>query len=220
MLSGTQALDRSFNGSSVFGVKGSKAGLKALSLRDDDDVEALSNLRSAENLSNQSFSSISDDGAAELFRGRNPQPTRPGRRIKAREQEQREIWPVNARPVLVDTLKLGSAPDPHVTRQSSHWPGPSGLFRADGQTFAALCASPLEYETAVFSAHTLEKAMTTLSAQCIWLESAFTLHDILALDEPTMLRAFSKGVNARAFVGHGLVARRSAGLDFIAACVS
>ena len=78
--------------------------------------------------------------------------------------------------------------------------GPSGLFRADGQTFPALRAPSLENESAVFRAHTLEEAVTTLPAQVVRLESALALHETLAMDEPTMLRAFSKGVNARAFV--------------------
>ena len=54
---------------SVIGFKGAQAGIEQLALGDDDDVETRGDFVATENLSNQTFTSISLDGAAQFFRG-------------------------------------------------------------------------------------------------------------------------------------------------------
>lgn len=58
---------------SVIGFKGGQAGVEQLAFRDDDDVEAWRDVVTAENLSYQSFSTISLHRAAEFFRRRDSQ---------------------------------------------------------------------------------------------------------------------------------------------------
>ena len=60
-------------GCAVFGFKGGQAGVEQLSLGHDDDVEPRRDLVTTENLSNQSFSTISLDRAAQLLRGGDAQ---------------------------------------------------------------------------------------------------------------------------------------------------
>ena len=59
------------------GFKGSQAGVQQLAFRHDDDVEARGEFVATENLSNQSFGSISVNRSAELLRRGNPQPADP-----------------------------------------------------------------------------------------------------------------------------------------------
>ena len=56
-----------------FSFKGAQAGVEQLALRDDDHVEAWRKFVLTENLSNQSFSSISLNRAAQLARRGNPE---------------------------------------------------------------------------------------------------------------------------------------------------
>jgi hypothetical protein len=58
---------------SVIGFKGVQAGIEEIALRHDDDVEARRDFVTTENLSNQSLSSISPNGASELARGGDPE---------------------------------------------------------------------------------------------------------------------------------------------------
>jgi len=51
------------------GFKGTQGGIEQFPLWDDDDIKAGRCLVATENLSNQSFSSISLDGAAQFLRG-------------------------------------------------------------------------------------------------------------------------------------------------------
>src|SRR5205823_1512211 len=53
---------------SVIGFKGVQAGIEEIALRNDDDVESWSDLITTENLSNQSFGSISSNRVAKLAR--------------------------------------------------------------------------------------------------------------------------------------------------------
>ena len=62
---------------SVIGFKGGQAGVEQIAFGDDHDVEPIRDLVTTENLSNQSFSSISINGATEFPRRRNPQPSDP-----------------------------------------------------------------------------------------------------------------------------------------------
>src|SRR5437762_8278590 len=56
-----------FEESLVIGFKNVQAGVEQLALGDDDDVESPGDLVATENLSNQSFSSVSLHGAAQLL---------------------------------------------------------------------------------------------------------------------------------------------------------
>ena len=62
-----------FEGGSVIGFKDGQAGVQQLAFGHDDDVEPISDLVATENLSNQSFRSISLHRAAKLSGGRNAQ---------------------------------------------------------------------------------------------------------------------------------------------------
>src|SRR5262249_49691962 len=57
----------------VVGFKDVQAGIEEIAFRHDDHVEAGGDFVTTKNLSNQSFSSISLDGAAKLARGGNAQ---------------------------------------------------------------------------------------------------------------------------------------------------
>ena len=62
----------------IFSFKGSQAGVEQLAFRHDDDVEAWRDLVATEDLSNQSFSSISLNRAADLPGRRDPEQARAG----------------------------------------------------------------------------------------------------------------------------------------------
>ena len=65
----------SFDEVSVIGFKGAQAGVEKFALGDYDDVEPRGDLVSTKNLSNQSFGSISLNGAAEFFCRRDSKPS-------------------------------------------------------------------------------------------------------------------------------------------------
>src|SRR6185436_7430819 len=67
------ATETSFEQGSVIGFKGAQAGVEQVTLRDDDDVEPRGDLIATEDLSNQSFRSVSLDGPPEFPGGRDPQ---------------------------------------------------------------------------------------------------------------------------------------------------
>jgi hypothetical protein len=50
------------------------------------------------------------------------------------------------------------------------------LLTADRQAFSALCAAPLEDETAVLRAHPYEESVRSLTMTLIWLERPLALH--------------------------------------------
>ena len=100
----------------VFAFNGSQAGVEQLALGDDDHVEPGRNLVTTENLSNQSFSSISLDRATQSFRGGNPEPAHghPGR-----QNEQRREAAVNPGAMFVHPLEL-RAPANVLVRPEAH----------------------------------------------------------------------------------------------------
>ena len=63
--------DTAFKAVAIVGFKDSQAGVEHLALRHDDDVKTRCDVVTTENLSYQSFSPVSDDGATELFGRRN-----------------------------------------------------------------------------------------------------------------------------------------------------
>jgi hypothetical protein len=62
----TTLTERTFEDGSVIGFKDGQAGVEQIAFGDDDDVEAIGELVTTENLSNQTFRSISLHRAAEL----------------------------------------------------------------------------------------------------------------------------------------------------------
>jgi hypothetical protein len=92
----------------IVGFKRGQRGVEQFPFRDDDDVVARGDVVSTENLTDQTFSQVSLNGAAELFRGRDPQPSD---RALVGEDEYRGEAPVDAGAVLVHVLELGAAAD-------------------------------------------------------------------------------------------------------------
>ena len=170
--------DASFDGLYVFGFKGSQRGVKQFPLRHDDHVEALRDLVTTENLSNQSFSSVSLDGTTQLLGSRDPQPAHG---LARRQQEDREQAPVNARALLIYTQKLGTPPNPLFRPEASHARGQTLrrlrlFFAADRQALAALRAAALQDETPVLGGHPHEKTVRARAVARIWLKRSLTLH--------------------------------------------
>ena len=93
------------------GFKGSQAGVEQFAFRDDHDVEAGRELVATENLSNQSFGSISFDRAAQ-FPGSGDSEPADGQAV--REREQRQIAAVCLHAAVVNLLILGAPTYPFV----------------------------------------------------------------------------------------------------------
>jgi hypothetical protein len=105
---------------SKFDFNGSQAGVEHLTLRDDDDVHPWSELVTTENLSNQTFSFISNDGAAEFLCRRYPQP--PDREIVG-EREHGEEPAMHPAAPIVNPLIFDATTDPLVPAEPDHVSG-------------------------------------------------------------------------------------------------
>ena len=99
---GGHAAETSFEGA-VIGFKGGQAGVEQVALRDDDHVEPRRDLVTTENLSNQSFRSISLNGSPELPRGGDPQPADVA---AVRQDEQGAVAAMDPDALFVDLLEL------------------------------------------------------------------------------------------------------------------
>ena len=154
---------------SVIGFKRVQAGVEQIALRDDNDVEPWRDFVTTKNLSNQSFSSISSDGATELAGRRDAEPADAE---LVGEQKNRGVAAMDLEAAAVHLLKLCTAANPFGWSELQ-------LFAADGETLAALGPSPLEHQTAVFRAHAHEESMRPLAAARIRLKCTHSLgHDI------------------------------------------
>lgn len=100
--------ETSFNEVSVISFKGAQAGVEELALGDDDDVVSSGDLVSTENLSNQSFSSISLNRAAD-FPGRRD--AEPPHTLVVGQDEDRAVAAVESNAPLVDLLELRTLAD-------------------------------------------------------------------------------------------------------------
>ena len=100
--------EASFDEVSVISFKGAQAGVEKFPLRDDDDVESGCDLIATKYLSNQSFSSVSLDRAADFPGRRNPQPSHPE---LVGQKEDRAVAAVESNAPLVDVLKLRTLAD-------------------------------------------------------------------------------------------------------------
>ena len=100
--------DPSCDKGSVIVFKGCQAGVEQFAFGDDDDVKAMGDLVATENLSYQSFSPVSYNSSAELFRSCDAKASH--RTLVGKDEYGCEA-PVDACAPLVDFLKLGAAPD-------------------------------------------------------------------------------------------------------------
>ena len=92
----------------IIGFKDGQRGVEHLALGDDDDIKSGRDVVMTENLSYQSFSPVSYNSSAELFRSCDAQTS--NRALIGKDEYGREA-PGNTCASLVDFLKLGAAPD-------------------------------------------------------------------------------------------------------------
>ena len=100
---------------SVIGFKGGQAGVEQIAFGDDHDVKSIRDLITTENLSNQSFSSISINSATEFTGRRNPQPSDPE---LVWQDEHRAVTAVDSDAPRVYLLILDAAANPFVRAES------------------------------------------------------------------------------------------------------
>lgn len=107
---------------SVIGFKGGQAGVEQVAFGDDHDVEPLGDLIATKNLSNQSFSSVSINRAAEFSRRGNPQPSHPE---LVWQDEHRAVAAMGSDAPRVDLLVFDAAANPFVRAESHRLPAAS-----------------------------------------------------------------------------------------------
>ena len=100
--------ETSFDEVAVVSFKGAQAGLEKFSLRDDDDVEPLGDLVSTKNLSNQSFSSVPLNRAANLPGCGDPEPSYTA---LVGQEKDRAVAAVDANAPRVHLLELRALAD-------------------------------------------------------------------------------------------------------------
>ena len=100
--------EASFDEVSVISFKGAQAGVEELTLGDHDDVEPWRDFISTKDLSNQSFSSVSLNRAADLPGRRDPESSHPA---LVGQYENRAVAAVDANTALVDLLELRTPAD-------------------------------------------------------------------------------------------------------------
>ena len=152
---------------SVIGFKDGQAGVEQLAFRDDDDVVARRDACSTENLSYQSFSTISLHRAPEFTGRRDAQAADI---LVVGQDEDRRIPAVHPRAAFVHPLEFRAATNALPGRELQ-------LFVADREALATLGATPFQHETPVFRAHPHEKTMRARAAPRVGLERPFPLHE-------------------------------------------
>ena len=163
------ATETSLDEVSVIGFKGVQAGVEQVALRDDDHVKAWSDFVTTEDLSNQSFRSISLDGSPELPGGGDSEPPRAA---AVRQEKHRAVPAVNPGAARVHLLELRAAADTLMWAESQ-------LLAADGQALSALRAPALQHQPAIFCAHTHQKPMRLFAMARVRLKSPNSFgHDI------------------------------------------
>ena len=100
------ATETPFNDGSVIGFKVAQAGVEQVTLRDDDHVEPGGDLIATEDLSNQSFRSVSLDGPPEFPGRRDPQTSHPA---GVGEDEYGAVAAMDPDAPFVHLLELGAA---------------------------------------------------------------------------------------------------------------
>jgi hypothetical protein len=101
-------VEASFDEVSVISFKGAQAGVEKFALGDDDDVKSWSDFVSTKDLSNQSFSSISLNRAADLPGRRDPEPSHTP---LVGQDKDRAVAAVDSNTPLVHLLELRTPAD-------------------------------------------------------------------------------------------------------------
>jgi hypothetical protein len=153
-------------------------GIEQLSPWDHDDINTLpaGQWRSApENLSNQTFSTISPDRVSQLFRGDD---TEASRAFRVGRDEHREIAPFRTKRQVEDALEFPPSSDPAGFREALGRHGGSWrsnpatrLSGGDGQALAPFGATALQHQASILRRHAHEKAMRALATPDVGLES-------------------------------------------------
>ena len=104
-------METALNGLAIISFKDGQGGVEQIAFGDDDDVEPRRDVVPTENLSNQSFSSVSLNRSAELFRSCDAQTSH--RALVGKDEYSREPS-VDTDAAFVDVLKLGAAADVFV----------------------------------------------------------------------------------------------------------
>src|SRR5258705_13116833 len=107
----SRVAEASFEEGSVVSFNGAQAGVEQVALGDDDDVEPGGDFVATKDLSNQSLSSISLNGAAELAGRRDPQPADPA---LVGQDEHRAVAAMESDAPFVYQLVFGAATDSFV----------------------------------------------------------------------------------------------------------
>ena len=177
-----------FKAVAIIGFKDGQGGVEHLTLGHDHDIKPGRDVVTTENLSYQSFCSVSLNGSAELFRRRDAQaPHRP----VVGQNEHGCVAPVNPCAAFIDFLKLGAAADVFMRPE----PRQMSLFAADGQALTPFRAAAFEHQPPVFRAHPHEKPVRLRPVAGIRLERALPFHAFTPDSEPTMLATASESVN-------------------------
>ena len=100
--------DTAFKAVAIIGFKDGQGGVEHLALGYDHDIKPRRDVVTTENLSYQSFRSVSLNGSAELFRRRDAQASY---RALVGKDEHGGVAPVDPGAACVDILKLDAAPD-------------------------------------------------------------------------------------------------------------
>jgi hypothetical protein len=108
----------------VIGFKDNQTGVEQLALGYHDHVVAVRDLVTTENLSYQSFSSISLDGPSQLSSDRDSQASD---REPVRQNEQRSVPRMDSSACFVDQLEFSAAANPLVGSEQSHGLSAAGL---------------------------------------------------------------------------------------------
>ena len=159
------ATQASFDEVAVVGFKGVQGGVKQVAFRDDNDVITRRDLVATEDLANQSFCSVSLDGASEFTGGGDAQPADTA---AVWQQEHCAEPTVNPGAALVDLLKFRTAANALV------WAEPQ-LLAANGETLAAFGAPALQHQATVLRAHPHEEPMRLLAMTRVGLKSPDSL---------------------------------------------
>lgn len=158
-----------FKAVTIVGFKGSQGGVEHFALGYDHDIKPRRDVITTENLSYQSFSSVSLNGSAELFRRRDAQASD---LAVVGQDEHGRVAPVNPGAAFIDFLKLGAAADAFVRPE----PRQMYLFAADSQALAALRPAAFEHQPPVLRAHPHKKPVRLRPVAVVRLERALPFH--------------------------------------------
>ena len=172
--------DTAFKAVAIVGFKDGQCGFVHFTLGYDDDVKPRRYIVTTENLSYQSFSSVSLNSPTELFRRRDAQTSDVA---VVGQDEHGRVAPVNPGAAFIDFLKLGAAADAFVRPE----PRQLYLVAADGQALAAFRPPAFEHQPPVFRAHPHEKPVRLRPMAGVRLERALPLHAFTPDGEPSML---------------------------------